>query len=90
MPFIKLNQFVTARIRAIEMTGVVMRIASFTTVSWMGAESPFMFVWSFNTLDALLLTWCAAIKRDAAYTLLNTFWIIVGVIGMARAGHWLH
>lgn len=90
MPFIKLNHFIASRIRAVEMTGVVMRIASFTTVSWMGAESPLMFVWSFNTLDALLLTWCAAIKRDPAYTLLNAFWILVGVIGMARAANFLH
>jgi len=45
-----------------------------------------MFVWIFNTIDAVLLTYCATIKKDKAYTLLNGFWIIVGLIGIARAG----
>ena len=44
-----------------------------------------MFVWIFNTIDAVLLSWCSALKKDAAYTLLNTFWILVGVIGILRA-----
>jgi hypothetical protein len=66
------------------MVGVVMRIFSFTLVSWLGPQSPFMFVWIFNTLDAVLLTWCAALRTDAAYTLLNGFWILIGVVGIAR------
>jgi hypothetical protein len=69
----------------IEMVGVLMRIFSFTLVSWMGPESPFLFVWVFNTIDAVMLSWCSALKKDAAYTLLNVFWIMVGVIGILRA-----
>ncbi len=72
-----------------EMIGVIMRIISFSLVSWMGAASPFMFVWVFNTVDAILLTYCAMLKRDAAYTLLNAFWILVGIIGIARAAGWI-
>ncbi len=72
-----------------EMIGVIMRIISFSLVSWMGAASPFMFVWIFNTVDAILLTYCAMLKRDAAYTLLNAFWILVGIIGIARAAGWI-
>ncbi|WP_223879059.1 hypothetical protein [Chitinimonas arctica] len=85
-----LNRFVLQNIRAIEMVGVLMRIFSFSLVSWLGPQSPFMFVWAFNTLDALMLSWCSALKRDPAYTLLNTFWILVGVVGMLRAGNLLH
>jgi hypothetical protein len=72
------------------MIGVMMRIFSFSLVSWMGPESPFMFVWIFNTIDAVMLTWCAVLKRDSAYTLLNGFWIMVGMVGIARAGNYLH
>jgi hypothetical protein len=76
--------------RALEMTGVVMRIVSFTLVSWFGPQSPFMFVWIFNTMDAILLSWCAALRRDSAYTLLNGFWILIGIIGILRAGQFIH
>ena len=72
--------------KTLEMTGVLMRIFSFALVSWLGPHSPFMFVWIFNSLDAALLTWCAALRKDSAYTLLNGFWIVVGIIGIARAG----
>lgn len=68
------------------MTGVLMRIFSFTLVSWLGAKSPFMFVWICNTMDAVLLSYCAVSRKDRAYTLLNVFWIIVGLVGIARAG----
>ena len=85
-----LNAFVLKHMRALEMTGVVMRIFSFTLVSWMGSESPFMFVWIFNTVDAVLLTWCARLRKDPAYTLLNAFWILIGLVGIARAGGYLH
>jgi hypothetical protein len=81
------NAFILSRMKALEMTGVVMRIFSFGLVSWLGPLSPFMFVWIFNTLDAVLLTWCAAVRKDAAYTLLNSFWILIGLVGMARAGN---
>ncbi|HOE17129.1 MAG TPA: hypothetical protein PK344_06895 [Syntrophorhabdaceae bacterium] len=80
-----LNAAVTRNIRAIEMIGVLMRIFSFSLVSWLGPKSPFLFVWAFNTTDAVLLSWCAMIKRDRAYTVLNVFWVGVGIVGMFRA-----
>ncbi|PPK68175.1 hypothetical protein B0F88_1126 [Methylobacter tundripaludum] len=69
------------------MVGVLMRIFSFSLVSWLGPESPFMFVWAFNTTDAVILSWCSILKKDSAYTLLNVFWIMVGIVGMVRASH---
>lgn len=87
---VNLNQLVLRHIRILEMIGVLMRIFSFSLVSWMGPESPFMFVWIFNTIDAALLSWCAICKRDPAYILLNIFWIMVGVVGILRAGHMIH
>jgi len=85
MPLNKMNSFVVKYIRFIEMVGVLMRIFSFSLVSWMGAESPFFFVWAFNTTDAVILSWCSILKKDNAYTLLNVFWIMVGIVGMLRA-----
>jgi hypothetical protein len=82
-----INGFVLKYIRVIEMTGVLMRIFSFSLVSWLGPASPFMFVWVFNTIDAVMLSWCSILKKDAAYTLLNTFWIMVGIVGILRAAH---
>jgi len=78
----RLNAFVARHLRAIEMIGVLMRIFSFSLVSWLGPSSPFMFVWAFNTADAVMLSWCAIIRRDRAYTVLNVFWIGVGIVGM--------
>ena len=80
-----MHAVVTRNLRAIEMVGVLMRIFSFSLVSWLGPSSPFLFVWAFNTADAIMLSWCAIIKKDRAYTLLNLFWIGVGVVGMIRA-----
>ena len=86
----KINLFILKHIRVIEMTGVLMRIFSFSFVSWLGPDSPFMFVWIFNTTDAIILSWCAILRRDQAYTVLNTFWILVGIVGILRAGQVLH
>ncbi|MEJ6982010.1 hypothetical protein WG906_16190 [Pedobacter sp. P351] len=80
-----INLFIFKNLRYFEMIGVIMRIISFTLVSWLGPASPFLFVWIFNTADALLLSWCALLRKDPAYILLNTFWVIVGVIGILRA-----
>lgn len=84
-----LNAFIFNNIKVLEMIGVSMRIFSFSLVSWLGPQSPFMFVWIFNTTDAALLSWCSILKRDKAYTLLNTFWILVGVVGIARTSGFL-
>lgn len=81
----EVNDWILRHIRALEMIGVLMRIFSFSLVSWLGPASPFLFVWVFNTIDAVLLSWCAWLKRDAAYTVLNVFWILVGVVGIWRA-----
>jgi len=83
--FHSLNAQITRNLRTVEMVGVLMRIFSFSLVSWLGPESPFLFVWVFNTIDAIMLSWCAMIRRDRAYTLLNVFWIGVGIIGIIRA-----
>ena len=90
MPLLYINLFVRKYIKTFEMTGVLMRIASFSLVAWLGAHSPFRCVWIDNTRDAILLTWCAVLKRDSAYTLLNAFWILIGAVGIARAAGWLH
>jgi hypothetical protein len=81
----RLNSTVARNLRSIEMVAVLMRIFSFSLVSWLGPASPFLFVWAFNTADAVMLAWCAVIKRDRAYTLLNVFWVAVGIVGMFRA-----
>ncbi|MBI3222723.1 MAG: hypothetical protein HYZ46_06575 [Nitrosomonadales bacterium] len=67
-----------------------MRIFSFSLVSWLGPASPFMFVWIFNTADAVMLSWCSILKKDRAYTTLNMFWIMVGLVGIFRAGGFIH
>ncbi len=84
-----INVFILKHVRIFEMIGVLMRIFSFSLVSWLGPASPFMFVWIFNTIDAILLSWCAILKKDQAYTVLNLFWIMVGVVGILRAGNFI-
>jgi len=84
------NDRVAHNIRTIEMVGVFMRIFSFSLVSWLGPRSPFLFVWAFNTTDAVMLSWCSMIKKDRAYIVLNVFWIGVGIVGMLRAAGFPH
>jgi len=86
----RLNEVVKTHIKAIEMVGVLMRIFSFSLVSWLGPHSPFFFVWAFNTADAVMLSWCSLIKKDPAYSLLNLFWVGVGFVGMIRALGFAH
>ncbi|MDQ3333275.1 MAG: hypothetical protein M3552_21945 [Planctomycetota bacterium] len=86
----QMNAIVGRNLRAIEMVGVLMRIFSFSLVSWLGPDSPFLFVWAFNTVDAVMLSWCAILRKDLAYSILNVFWIGVGVVGMLRAGGFSH
>lgn len=78
------NKFVLNNIKTLEIAGVLMRIFSFTLVGWLGPQSPFLFVWVFNTMDAIILSWCSVLKKDTAYSVLNIFWIAVGIIGIAR------
>ena len=55
MNITRLNSFITQHLKKIEMLGVLMRIFSFSLVSWFGADSPFLFVWIFNTIDAIIM-----------------------------------
>ena len=41
-------------------------------------------------MDAVMLSWCAVLKKDAAYTLLNVFWVGVGIVGVLRASGFWH
>lgn len=85
-----ISTFIRNNMQLIEMIGVVMRIFSFSLVSWLGPQSPFLFVWCFNTADAVMLSWCAVLKKDMAYSVLNIFWIIVGLVGILRTLGFLH
>jgi len=85
-----INQKILTNIRTIEMVGVLMRIFSFSLVSWLGSSSPFMFVWVLNTIDSVILSWCSTLKKDYAYILLNTFWIFVSIVGIFRAYNLVH
>ena len=85
-----MNAFILAHIKSIELIGVLMRISSFSLVAWLGPASPFMFVWIFNTIDAIMLAWCSVLRKDLAYSILNVFWVIIGIIGILRAGDVLH
>lgn len=88
--FTSLNKHILNNIKTIEMIGVIMRVSSFSLVSWLGPDSPFMFVWFFNTIDAIMLSWCSVLKKDRAYSLLNIFWIFVGIVGILRAAGPIH
>lgn len=69
-------------LEVLEGFGVAMRIFSFGMLSIMGASTPFLLMWSINTIDAVLLTWCALQRGNKPYMLLNGFWLIVGIIGI--------
>lgn len=69
-------------IELLEGFGVAMRIFSFGMLSIMGKDTPFLTMWIINTIDAVLLTYCAWERGNRPYILLNTFWLIVGVIGI--------
>ena len=71
--------------RAIELMegiGVFMRIFSFGMLAIMGKETPLLTMWIINTIDAVLLTYCAWERDNRPYILLNTFWLIVGAVGI--------
>ncbi len=69
-------------IERLEGIGVVMRIMAFGVLSVMGAETPFLWMWIWNTIDAVILTYCAWKRENRPYIILNIFWLIVGVIGI--------
>ena len=69
-------------IERLEGAGVVMRIMAFGLLSVMGADTPFLWMWIWNTIDAVILTYCAWERGNRPYIILNIFWLIVGVIGI--------
>ena len=69
-------------IELLEGFGVAMRIFSFGMLSILNENTPFLTMWIINTIDAVILTWCAWERGNRAYILLNTFWLIVGAVGI--------
>jgi hypothetical protein len=70
------------QIELLELIGVVMRIMAFGTLSIMNKDTPFLLMWIWNTVDAVILTYCAWERNNKPYILMNTFWLIVGVVGI--------
>ena len=69
-------------VKLLENIGVVMRIIAFGTLSIMGPSTPFLLMWIWNTIDAIILTYCAWERSNRAYLILNIFWMLVGIIGI--------
>ena len=65
-----------------EGVGVVMRILAFGMLSIMGKNTPFLWMWIWNTVDAVILTYCAWERDNKPYIILNIFWLLVGAIGI--------
>ena len=70
------------QIRKIEMIGVLTRISMFLLMSLLGPNSPFLLIWTVNSIDSSVLTYCSYLKKDKAYTILNFFWILVSLFGI--------
>jgi phosphoglycerol transferase MdoB-like AlkP superfamily enzyme len=71
-----------SRVKLLENIGVVMRILAFGTLSLMGPDTPFLLMWIWNTIDAIILTYCAWERSNRAYLILNIFWMFVGLVGI--------
>lgn len=69
-------------LEVLEGIGVVMRIMAFGLLSIMGKDTPFLWMWIWNTIDALILTYCAWERDNRPYIILNLFWLLVGAIGI--------
>lgn len=69
-------------VKWMEHIGVVMRVLAFGTLSVMGRDTPFLLMWIWNTIDAVILTYAAWERGNKAYIILNAFWCIVGIIGI--------
>lgn len=69
-------------INLLESVGVGLRILSFSVLSIMGKITPLLAFWIANTLSAMILTYCATERKNKSYIVLNTFWIIVGLVGI--------
>jgi hypothetical protein len=69
-------------VKWMEHIGVIMRIIAFGTLSIMGPDTPFLLMWVWNTIDAIVLTYASWERDNRAYLILNIFWMIVGIIGI--------
>lgn len=69
-------------VKWMEHAGVVMRIIAFGTLSILGPQTPFLLMWIWNTIDAIILTYAAWERNNKAYLILNIFWMIVGLVGI--------
>ena len=69
-------------VKLMENIGVVMRIIAFGTLSIMGPDTPFLLMWIWNTIDAIILTYAAWERSNRAYLILNIFWMLVGLVGI--------
>lgn len=78
----KLKLLKESTIKWMEHIGVVMRVLAFGTLSILGPQTPFLLMWIWNTLDALILTYCAWERDNKAYLILNIFWMLVGLVGI--------
>lgn len=83
----KLKLLKESTVNWLETIGVIMRIFSFAMLAIMGKDTPLLTMWIINTIDAILLTWAAWERGNKAYTILNIFWLIVGVIGIWNTYH---
>ena len=66
----------------LEGIGVIMRIMAFGLLSVMGKDTPFLWMWIWNTIDAVILTYCAWERDNRPYIILNLFWLLVGAVGI--------
>ena len=65
-----------------EGIGVAMRILAFGVLSIMNKDTPFLAMWIVNTVDAIILTYCAFKRKNRPYMALNLFWLLVGIVGI--------
>ena len=76
----KLKLLRESTIKWMEHVGVVMRVIAFGTLSIMGPSTPFLWMWIWNTIDAIILTYAAWERGNKAYLILNIFWMLVGLV----------
>jgi hypothetical protein len=69
-------------ILTLETIGVIMRIMAFAMLSVLNENTPFLLMWIWNTLDAVILTYCSWERDNKPYMILNIFWLVVGAVGI--------
>ena len=78
----KLKLLSETGVKLLENIGVIMIIIAFGTLSIMGPDTPFLYMWIWNTIDAVILTYAAWERSNRAYLILNIFWMFVGLVGI--------